>query len=127
MSTKPVLYEDLTMALLAVNNHTLDKVFAIREGLRAQGWFTPAAVRTWGEAEALQRLAAAGYDRGPGFNTRLADRLRALALHQQEPGLRALEAAVAAGDEAALERELLALYGVGPAVVRNFKVLLTST
>jgi hypothetical protein len=123
MPAKTTLYEDLTMALLAVNNHPMEKVYAIRDGLRAQGWFTPATVRTWSEAEALKRLVAAGYDRGPGYNTRLADRLRTLALHEAEPGLGALEAAVAAGDEAAQERELLALYGVGPAVVRNFWVL----
>jgi hypothetical protein len=123
MPTKTTLYEDLTLAMLAVNSHPLQKVYAIRDGLRAQGWFDPAQVRTWTEAEALQRLVAAGYDRGPGYNTRLADRLRTLALHEADPGLAALRTAFDAQDEARLEQELLALYGVGPAVVRNFRLL----
>jgi hypothetical protein len=117
------LVENIVLSMLAVNNYPLTKVYPLREGFRANGWLDPNKVSSWSHEEAVANLIAAGYDRGPGFNLRLADRLQELALYAREKGFDSLEKALKANDRTAVEKELLGIYGIGPAVVRNFWVL----
>lgn len=114
------IIEDIAIAMLAVNNYPLEKAQSLRSGLREQGWFEPEKVTKWTHQEAVSRLVTAGFNRGPGFNTRFADRLQELALHARDKGFASLGLAIERGDRQATEQELLSIYGVGPAAVRSF-------
>lgn len=117
------VYEDLAMAMLAVNNHAIGKVYALRDRLRAEGFFEPGTVAGWTHDEACRRLLAAGYDRGPYYGGILASRQIELARFASGDGFRQVLADLEAGKRDAVTAQLLAVHGVGPAVMRNFWVL----
>ena len=117
------ILEDLVIAILAVNNYPLDKAFGLRDKLLAAGWFDPAKVARLSHDEAIARLTAAGYDRGPTMNSIFASRLQELGQYVVREGLDALKAAVAAKDQAVAGSILKHMHGVGPVVIGNFWTL----
>jgi len=119
----PEVIQDLVVAILAVNFWTLEKVYALREELEAQGLFDLAALAQQDTQAVTAQLVAAGYQRGGFPVPQMADRLIATAknlLSGKEAELRAL---LAAGNTTGLDRFLLELKGVGPVVAENFRIL----
>src|SRR5262245_22347282 len=70
--------EDLVIALLAVNQWSLEKAFAIRGTLAQQGLLDLDSLAIRDENTIAQQLDAAGHNRGD-LNRLMARRLRALA------------------------------------------------
>lgn len=121
--SEDTFYEDLAIAMLAVNSLPVDKVYPLRDDLRAQGLFTPDTVVKWDHATACQQLKAAGYDRGPYYGSILASRLQELALAANGGALNAAREALKADRPEEVDTALLKIHGVGPVVVRNFWIL----
>lgn len=117
------MFEDLVLAVLAVNNFSLEKVFRYRAGLREQGVFEAKDMKDWSHETAFARLLASGYDRGPYYGTILASRLVELARFACSERYEEVRAAVAAGKHEEADAVLADVHGIGPAVLRNFWVL----
>lgn len=122
-TTPSDVLEDLILAILAVNNYPLEKAFALRDRLRAQGWMEPQRVAKLSHEDAVAALKAAGYDRGPTMNSIFASRLQELGQFVVKHGLDTIATPLKAGKKDQVEALLLDLHGIGPAVVRNFWLL----
>jgi 3-methyladenine DNA glycosylase/8-oxoguanine DNA glycosylase len=117
------LAADVIVSVLAVQNFSIERAFGLLDGLEAQGFFDFPTVANWSEAEALQRLEAAGLSRGPHFNQIFAKRIRSIAGALGTAGLADLLRLEREQNVKAIEDKLMDLWGVGPAVVWNYKVL----
>jgi hypothetical protein len=109
--------------MLAVNNCSLEKIFPLRDGLRAERLFDPATVITWDHETACNRLRAAGYDRGPYYGSILAGRLQELATFANSNLFEQVQIDLHEGRKERVDQALLNVHGIGPAVLRNFWVL----
>jgi len=117
---------DLFIALLAVNSRTLEQVGRLYPALQANGLLSASALRGLETAQIQERLAAAGYKRGPVLGAMMALRIHYVALALADGGAQLLADLEAAGDTRAIRDYLLTLKGVGPAVVENYLVLRSS-
>ena len=114
----------LVIALLAVNSYPIEKVFSCSPKLEEEGVFAPEKVSSWTEEDAVRRLARAGYNRGPFITTLLADRLLSVSRFLQEGGLSAFQRACETRRVEEVAGALKGVRGVGPAVLRNFAILM---
>ena len=57
-------WADLVIALLSVNNYSLEKTFSLFDGLAEVELFDPANLAAWDLSEISRRMGRAGYDRG---------------------------------------------------------------
>jgi hypothetical protein len=71
--------ENLLIALLAVNNWSLERVFDLRGPLRDVGLLDFDSVTALSEDDVAGRLAAAGYARGDYMNKLMAIRILSMA------------------------------------------------
>ena len=62
-------WDDLVISILAVNQYSLEKTYACKEGLQAKDLTAPATLLELAPAEIERRLKAGGCDRG-AFMTR---------------------------------------------------------
>lgn len=118
---------DLFMALLAVNNWTLEKVGRLYPTLQENGLFDVRALSGLEPEQIRERLSAAGYKRGPVLGAMMALRVQHVALALARGGAQRLADYEAARDTRAAREYLLSLKGVGPTVVENYLLLRSST
>lgn len=117
---------DLLIALLAVNSWTLEKVGSLYEQIRANGLFDISVLARLDVEQIRERLAAAGYNRGPVLGAMMALRMHHVGLALAEGGADLLAGVESKGDTTAAREYLLTLNGVGPAVVENYLLLRSS-
>ena len=117
--------EDLFVALLSINNHSVTKTWDQLPRLRDAGLTEPKRVAGMEPDLLSARLKAAGYDRGK-ITDILAPRLKALMMQVDRGQLDSLADLVAAKDEGGVKKILLAIDGVGPRVAATAWMLLSS-
>jgi hypothetical protein len=118
--TREIYYEDLIVSMLAVNSFSLEKVYRMREGLRAAGLFNPEIMRSIDHQESVRRLVNGGYDRGQTLNSIFASRLQEVAIFSNSGELNSAWEFIKIGDKEKVDEILLRIHGIGPAVLRNF-------
>jgi hypothetical protein len=117
------LWSDLVVAMLAVNNHSLEKTYAHLEGLKASGLCSPENLSAWEVAEIVQRLQQAGCNRG-SFMTRLyARRLSSLGASVSATGTEEFTSILRCASRSEIANLLLPINGIGPRVLENFFLL----
>ncbi len=117
------LAADLIVSVLAVQNFSIERAFGLLNALETQGLLDLREVASVTEAEVLRRLEAAGLNRGPFFNPLFAKRIHTIARTLGADGLLDLLRLEKEKDAKGIEQKLLGLWGVGPVVVWNYKVL----
>jgi hypothetical protein len=117
------LVEPLVMALLAVNNYSLEKVWELLPRLRAQGLTKPGQVASEDLSRLTVRLAEAGYDRGR-LTPMFADRLQHLMMAIESGRLDSLRSAATRKDRQAVHGTLRRVRGIGPQVAQTAWTLL---
>jgi hypothetical protein len=125
MLLSPSQVECLLMALLAVNNFSLEKAWGLLPRMRETGLTDPARVVAMNTPVVVGALTGAGYDR-KRLTWLFAERVKALMHAIQKGDLAGLAAAVAACDEETATRLLLGVRGVGPRVAENAWALLSA-
>lgn len=116
-------WDDLVVALLAVNQYSLEKTFALLDSLRAGKITDPEKLGQWTEAEMFLSLKSSGCDRGPFMTALFAERLCALGGLIRAMGVSECETVLTGHDRAKIEALLLPVNGIGPKVLKNFFVL----
>ncbi|MCZ2155719.1 MAG: hypothetical protein LC114_17780 [Bryobacterales bacterium] len=117
------LWRDLVVAVLAVNQYSLERTYFNSQGLVTECLADPVSLSKWSADEIVERLCKAGYDRGP-FMTRLfAERLHALGLALSNQMTSDISGILDSGDRIAIEKVLMPIRGVGPRVLANFFLL----
>jgi hypothetical protein len=115
--------ENLLVALLSVNQWSVEKVYGLVEGFREAGLFDFDSVARLDEAELTRRLGTAGYNRGTYLTPMMASRVGSLAGVLKGGTVRKLADFIASGDRESAENILKLIDGVGPFVLRNFWLL----
>jgi hypothetical protein len=115
--------ENLLIALLAVNNWSLERVFELRGQLRDAGLLDFDTVCALSEEEVATRLASAGYARGDYMNRLMAIRVLSMASVLSSDELARLSKGVQDGRMDAMNATLDRIKGVGPSVRRAFWAL----
>jgi len=115
--------ENLLIALLAVNNWSLERVFDVRGPLRDVGLMDFETVRALSEDEVADRLAAGGYARGEYMNRLMAVRILSMATVLSTAELARLSEHFREGRQDAIDATLNSIKGVGPSVRRSFWAL----
>jgi len=113
-------WEDLVVSVLSVNNRSVESTYAHISSLRKQGLFEPKNLARWDHDTISKRLQAGGYDRGSFMTDLFAGRLANLGKHVEQVGTVACLKVISGDDVKAIERLLLPVNGIGPAVIRNF-------
>lgn len=113
-------WEDLVVALLSVNQYSLEKTYENVDGLRTQGLFSPKNLASWDKEEILRRLKAGGCDRGEFMTNLFAIRLANLGQFVSENDPDACFAVLSRRSIKAIEGLLLQVNGIGPKVIYNF-------
>ncbi len=96
-------WDDLVVSILAVNQYSLEKTFAVVGGLRAAKVTDPASLLLWSVEEMTEKLKAAGCDRGTFMTTLFAQRLGALGELIRNKGVAQCEAVLSSGDRHSIE------------------------
>jgi len=110
----------LSVSVLSVNNRSVESTYAHISSLRKQGLFEPRNLARWDHDTISKRLQDGGYDRGSFMTDLFAERLANLGKHVEEVGTVACLKVISGTDAKAIERLLLPVNGIGPAVIRNF-------
>jgi hypothetical protein len=116
-------WEDLVVSILAVNQYSLEKTYACKEGLQVQELTAPATLLELAPAEIERRLKAGGCDRGAFMTNLFAKRLAALGAHVRVVGIEQSTSILAGKSRHKIEQFLKPVNGVGPVVLRNFFLL----
>jgi len=116
-------WEDLVISVLAVNQYSLEKTYACKEGLQTQELTTPATLLELAPAEIERRLKAGGCDRGAFMTNLFAKRLAALGAHVRSVGIEKSTIILAGISRQKIEQFLEPVNGIGPVVLRNFFLL----
>ena len=114
---------DVLVSVLAVQRFSIEKAFELVPGLEAQGFLDFDAVAKWSRETVQERLNLAGFRRSEFFDDLFSRRVQEVAKGLGAEGIRGLLRLEARGDLAGLEKRLAGLWGVGPAVIWNYKVL----
>lgn len=115
--------ENLLIALLAVNNWSLERVFDLRGPLRDVGLLDLESVARLSDDEVAGRLAAAGYARGEYMNRLMAVRILSMASVLSSDQLTRLSEDLREGRRDAVNATLDRIKGVGPSVRGSFWAL----
>jgi len=116
-------WEDLVVSILSVNQYSLERTYQALAGLREQGLLEPHGFMHWGQAEIVDRLKAAGCDRGPFMTNLFALRLGNLGILIERRGLETCMRILRGRHRRAIEDLLLPVNGIGPKVIANFCLL----
>lgn len=117
--------ECLLVALLSVNNFSLEKAWALLPRMREAGLTDPARVTAMDMAAAIDALTRAGYDR-KSLTWLFAERVKALMAAIVAGELAGLDEAIATNDKGRATELLDRVRGIGPTVIQNAWALLTS-
>ena len=117
------LWEHLVVAVLSVNQYSLERTYGSIQGLRSEKLVDPRNLSLWTVREIEERLKAAGCDRGD-FMTRLfSQRLHSLGKHVEGRGFRICEEILRTGERRAIDNLLAPVNGIGPVVLKHFRLL----
>jgi hypothetical protein len=116
-------WADLIVSLLSVNNYSVERAYGLIDGLRSNGLVDPSILVGLDSEQTLRRLKRAGYDRGDFMNKLFALRLTGLGAFIGKNGVEAATQMISNMDRQAIKGILGSVYGVGPAVIRNFFML----
>ena len=116
-------WEDLVVAILSVNQYSLEKTYLAIDGIRRENITDPDQLASWETAEIEERLRAAGCDRGTFMTKLFAQRLGALASFVHTTGIERCQRVLAGNDMKAIEELLLPIKGIGPVVLSKFFLL----
>ena len=116
-------WEDLVVAILSVNQYSLERTYGAIEGLRREHIAAPSNLARWLPQEIEERLRAAGCDRGTFMTGLFARRLCALGALVRDKGADACRSVIGGSDMEAIQGLLLPVHGIGPVVLRKFFVL----
>jgi endonuclease III-like uncharacterized protein len=117
------LWEDLVVAILSVNNYSIEKTYSKIKEMRREKLFEPENLMRWSPVEIARRMKRAGYDRGQFMTSLFAERLSSLGKHLQGAGIEHCREVLAKGSTDAIKRLLLMIKGIGPKVLANFFIL----
>ena len=128
-------WEDLVIALLSVNQYSLERTYPLLEGIRAEkladmqhlaAWTVPQIEERLKAASMPQieeRLKAASCDRGSFMTGLFAQRLHSLGEYIERHNIARCELTLRSGDVRAIETLLLPVNGIGPVVLKKFYLL----
>src|SRR5690349_7351376 len=91
-------WEDLIIAMLAVNNYSLERAYSLRDGLASQGLFDIEHMLSMSAEEIASRLDNAGHKRGGHMNRLLSHRLYSLCRTVDATGRAQFEAVLKSTD-----------------------------
>jgi hypothetical protein len=117
------VWEDLVVSLLAVNQYSIEKTYAIVGDLRECGLVSPQNLGAWEIDRIVSCLKLAGCDRGAFMTPLFAVRLASLGKVVVERGSSVCAEILAGKDFEEIRRLLLPVNGIGPKVLRNFCLL----
>lgn len=117
------VWEDLVVSVLAVNQYSLEKTYAIVGGLRESGLVSPQNLCAWEIDRIVSRLKFARCDRGAFMTPLFAGRLASLGKVVGARGISVCAEILAGKDFEEIRRLLLPINGIGPKVLRNFCLL----
>jgi 3-methyladenine DNA glycosylase/8-oxoguanine DNA glycosylase len=117
------LWEDLVVAILSVNQYSLEKAYSRIEGIRREGLSDPDSLAHWSPPEIELRLKRAGLDRGQFMTSLFADSLSSVGKYLQTAGIARCQEVLAGGEAEAVKNLLLPARGIGPKVLANFFLL----
>lgn len=117
------VWEDLVLAILSVNNYSLEKAYSAVDSLRGEGVFDPKKLARWTLEEIALRLRRGGYDRGEYLTKLLANRLMSLAVFVDRVGIEEAERILTTYGKTEIGQFLQPVSGIGPQVLVNFSVL----
>jgi hypothetical protein len=113
-------WSGLVVAILSVNSFPVDRTWALLDRLRAEKLTDPANLSQQTAPGLYSKLVAAGYDRGEFMTYLFAERLSSLGAFTKAFGIAECEKVIKGRDANAIKAMLLAVNGIGPAVMRNF-------
>jgi len=117
------LWSDLVVALLSVNNHSLEKTYVYIQELKSAGLCSPGNLSRLEMDDIVKRLEGAGFNRG-AFMTRLyAKRLWSLGAAVSKIGVERFTRVIAGNQRTEISNLLLPINGIGPRVLQNFFLL----
>lgn len=116
-------WDGLVVSILAVNQYSLERTFAVVGGLRAAKLTDPENLMHWTLGDMAEKLKSAGCKRGAFMTTLFARRLCALGEFIRKNGAAQCEAILSSGDRESIARLLLPVHGIGPKVLKNFFLL----
>jgi hypothetical protein len=114
------VWEELIVSILAVNNRSLEKTYALLPLLRKAGVVEPGNLTTWAVEEVVARLKATGLDWGLFMNELFAQRLVSLGTVLKLNGIAESGELLLTNDPHAIRNLLLRVNGIGPKVLQNF-------
>ena len=112
---------DLVVSMLTVNNFSLEKACEMRPVLEEAGFFDVEVLSKMSHEQVFSALKNAGYTKADYVVGLLADRLQAMASTMRGTPNGEIRALLKPGRERDLDRFLLAIKGVGPAVLETFR------
>ena len=125
MSERPgvVIWQDLILSILSVNQYSLEKTYKSVEALRMTELFDPKNIASWSIDKIQDKLREGGCDRGTFMTHLFAERIAALGNHISSHGLEECESILLEGTNEDIENLLLPVKGIGPKVLKNFCLL----
>jgi 3-methyladenine DNA glycosylase/8-oxoguanine DNA glycosylase len=113
-------FEDLVIAVLAVNNFSLERAYSLREALDREGLFSVKTIRELPVQEVAAALERAKYQRGSFMTPLLARRLKTLA---DVAGRDNFTESISSKDPDRITKALTGIPGIGPTVMKNYLLL----
>jgi hypothetical protein len=117
------IFEFLILALLSVNQYSLEKTWSKREALRTARLLDPTHLAAYSSADIAQALKRAGVNRGDFMTDLFASRMQAVGQFVVEKGQQRIQEMLETLGKNDLEELLLQAQGIGPRVVANFLLL----
>lgn len=117
------IWEELVVSILAVNQYSLEKTYAVLPLLREVGVVDPGNLASWELEDVIGRLKAGGCDRGPFMTGLFARRLVSLGVALKSKGVASCGEVISTNDAKAIRNLLLPVEGIGPKVLNNFFLL----
>jgi len=114
---------DLIVAVLAVNNYSLERAYALVDSLQRERLTDLKAIRQMDPDEVAQCLQRAGYSQAEFILNLFANRLKRVAEDVSDHRLAQLMAHEESGRTELSKELLLQVHGVGQDVLRNFRTL----
>lgn len=121
---KDNVWEDLIIAILSVNQYTLENTYSKFESLKEVELFNPNNLIQWDTDEIERRLRQGGCDRGNFMTNLFAQRLAALGNMIKNHGIDICETILISKDAKAITELLMPVKGIGPKVLKNLFLLL---
>jgi 3-methyladenine DNA glycosylase/8-oxoguanine DNA glycosylase len=120
--SQEAIVRDLMIAILAVNQYSVERASEVVERFDEVGLADPAHVMRLDESAIAERLEQAGYQRGDYMCRLMAKRILSAATALAN-GISAIAECEQRGDIHSLRSRLLAIHGVGPKVVSGYCAL----